>query len=206
VATRADGRAADLAVDLNLAGTHNVLNALAAILVGREVGADDPAIARALARFAGVGRRFQRLGEIALPAGGSFTLVDDYGHHPAELAATLAAARGAYPGRRLLLAFQPHRYTRTRDLFEDFARVLSTVDALVLTEVYSAGEAPLPAADGRALARAVRLQGKVDPLFVASVAELPAAVRSQARDGDLVLTMGAGSVGRVAEALAGGEQ
>jgi UDP-N-acetylmuramate--alanine ligase len=134
--------------------------------------------------------------------GGCFTLIDDYGHHPAEMAATLAAARGAYPGRRLVLAFQPHRYTRTRDCFEDFARVLSTADALLLTEVYAAGEAPIVAADARALARAVRVQGKVEPIFVDSVAELPAAILSTARDGDVVVTMGAGSIGGVARLVA----
>jgi UDP-N-acetylmuramate--alanine ligase len=188
--------AADLAVDLNLAGVHNVLNALAAIAIGREVGVADAAIARALAEFHGVGRRFQRYGEFAA-SGGTCTLIDDYGHHPVEMAAVIAAVRASFPGRRLLLAFQPHRYSRTRDLFEDFARVLSTVDALVLADVYPAGEAPLVAADGRALARAVRVAGKVEPLFVENVAEVPAAIRSLARPGDVVVTMGAGSIGQV---------
>jgi UDP-N-acetylmuramate--alanine ligase len=159
-------------------------------------------IAKALAEFKGVGRRFQQYGKVRLPGGGSFTLVDDYGHHPAEMAATLAAARGAFPRRRILLAFQPHRYTRTRDCFEDFVAVLSTADALVLTEVYPAGEAPIVAADGRALARAVRVAGKVEPVFVEKVAELPTAVMAAARDGDVVLTMGAGSIGGVAGQLA----
>ncbi|HXX84339.1 MAG TPA: UDP-N-acetylmuramate--L-alanine ligase [Casimicrobiaceae bacterium] len=186
-----------LPVDLNLAGVHNVRNALAAIAVGREVGVDDGAIARALAEFKGVGRRFQRYGEIALEGGGHFTLVDDYGHHPAEMAATLDAAREGFPGRRIVLAFQPHRYTRTRDLFEDFVRVLSSVDALVLSEVYPAGEAPIVAADGRALARALRVAGKVEPVFVEDIADVPAAIRAMARDGDVVLTMGAGSIGQV---------
>jgi UDP-N-acetylmuramate--alanine ligase len=187
----------DLEVTLNLAGAHNVRNALAAIAVGMEVGVPDEKIVRALSEFRGVGRRFERYGEIALTGGGAFTLIDDYGHHPAEMAATLAAARGAFPGRRLMLAFQPHRYTRTRDCFEDFAKVLSTVDALLLTEVYPAGEAPIVAADGRALSRAVRVLGKVEPIFVDSVAELPAAIRATARDGDVVITMGAGAIGGV---------
>jgi UDP-N-acetylmuramate--alanine ligase len=187
----------ELAVELNLPGEHNVLNALAAIAVGVEVGASDTAIVRALAEFRGVGRRFQRYGEIELPGGGAFSLIDDYGHHPVEMAATLAAARGAYPQRRVVLAFQPHRYTRTRDLFEDFVRVLSTVDALLLTEVYPAGEAPIVAADGRALARALRVQGKVEPIFVEQVNELPQAILAAARDGDVVVTMGAGSIGGV---------
>ena len=187
---------ADLAVDLNLAGVHNVLNALAAIAIGREVGVADAAIARALAEFHGVGRRFQRYGEFAV-SGGTCTLIDDYGHHPVEMAAVIAAVRASFAGRRLVLAFQPHRYSRTRDLFEDFARVLSTVDALVLTDVYPAGEAPLVAADGRALARAVRVAGKVEPLFVESVTDVPAAIRSLARPGDVVVTMGAGSIGQV---------
>ena len=194
----------DLEVTLNLAGAHNVLNALAAIAVGMEVGAPDAAIVRALADFKGVGRRFQHYGEIALKKGGHYTLIDDYGHHPTEMAATLAAARGAFPGRRLVLAFQPHRYTRTRDGFEDFARELSTVDVLLLTEVYAAGETPIVAADGRALARAIRVQGKVEPIFVEQVADFPAAVANAVNDGDVVLTMGAGSIGSVPALLSGG--
>jgi UDP-N-acetylmuramate--alanine ligase len=186
-----------LEVRLNLPGTHNVQNALAAIAVGTELGVADAAILKALADFRGVGRRFQRCGEVALESGGRFTLVDDYGHHPAEMAATLAAARGAFPGRRIVLAFQPHRFTRTRDLFEDFVKVLSTTDALLLAEVYPAGEAPLVAADGRSLARAVRVAGKVEPLFVEDVAQLAAAIRRTARDGDVVVTMGAGSIANV---------
>jgi UDP-N-acetylmuramate--alanine ligase len=197
---RSEGRG-DLPAELNLAGVHNVQNALAAIAVGRETGVPDAAIAKALAEFKGVGRRFQRYGEVTLAGGGHYTLVDDYGHHPAEMAATLAAARGSFPGRRLVLAFQPHRYTRTRDLFEDFVKVLSTVDAVVLTEVYPAGEAPIVAADGRALARALRVAGKVEPVFVEDVANVAAAIRSVARDGDVVLTMGAGSIGAVAPQL-----
>jgi UDP-N-acetylmuramate--alanine ligase len=180
---------------------HNVLNALAAIAVATEVDASDAAIVKALAEFHGVGRRFQRYGEQPAKDGGHFILVDDYGHHPVEMAATLAAARGAFPGRRLLLVFQPHRYSRTRDCFEDFVKVLSETDVLVLTEVYPAGETPIVAADGRALARAVRVAGKVEPLFVEQVAEVPATVRELARDGDVVLVMGAGSIGQVAPAL-----
>jgi len=185
-------------VTLNLPGEHNVLNALAVIAVGREVGAADDAIAKGLAEFTGVGRRFQRYGDVALASGGHFTVVDDYGHHPAEMAATIAAARGAFPGRRIVLAFQPHRYTRTRDLFEDFVRVLSTVDELVLADVYPAGEAPIVAADGRALARAIRVGGRVEPLFVETVAEMRDAVLSRVRDGDVVVTMGAGSIANLA--------
>ncbi|BBP01956.1 UDP-N-acetylmuramate--L-alanine ligase [Sulfuriferula nivalis] len=182
-------------VVLNLPGVHNVLNALAAIAIGLEVGASAVAIAQALADFSGVGRRFQRYGEVAIAAGGTFTLVDDYGHHPVEMAATLAAARAAFPGRRLVLAFQPHRYTRTRDVFEDFVKVLSSVDVLLLAEVYAAGEAPIVAADGRALARAIRVTGKVEPLFVEQIADMPATILDSVQDGDVVLTMGAGSIG-----------
>jgi len=187
-----------LDVMLNLPGEHNVLNALAVIAVGREVGAPDEAIAKGLAEFTGVGRRFQRYGDVCLASGGQFTVVDDYGHHPAEMAATIAAARGAFPGRRIVLAFQPHRFTRTRDLFEDFVRVLSTVDELVLADVYPAGEAPIVAADGRALARAIRVGGRVEPLFVETVAEMRDAVLSRVRDGDVVVTMGAGSIANLA--------
>jgi UDP-N-acetylmuramate--alanine ligase len=195
------GPGADFRVTLNLPGMHNVRNALAATAVGIEVGVPPEKIASALASFKGVGRRFQQYGQVQLAGGGSFALVDDYGHHPVEMAATLEAARGAFPDRRLVLAFQPHRYTRTRDCFEDFAKVLSTVDALLLTEVYPAGEAPIVAADGRALARAVRVQGKVEPIFVETVAEMPGSIRAAARDGDVVLTMGAGSIGGVPAAL-----
>ena len=200
----ANGKAAkDLHVTLNLPGIHNVQNALAAIAVGMEVGVADEKIAKALAEFRGVGRRFERYGEITLPAGGSFTLIDDYGHHPVEMAATINAVRAAFPRRRLVLAFQPHRYTRTRDCFEDFAQVLSTVDVLLLTEVYPAGEPPIVAADGRALARAIRVIGRVEPIFVENVADVPDAVRAAAHDGDVVLTMGAGSIGGIAPRLAG---
>ena len=188
---------ATLDVTLNLPGQHNVLNALAAIAVADELNVSDQAILQGLAEFKGVGRRFQRYGEIALPQGGSFTLVDDYGHHPVEMAATIAAARGAFPKQRLVLVFQPHRYSRTRDLFEDFVKVLSSVDALALTEVYPAGEAPIVAADGRAMARAIRVAGKVEPVFVEAVSELPLAILNLVRAGDVVLTMGAGSIGQV---------
>jgi UDP-N-acetylmuramate--alanine ligase len=194
---RVNGSTSRLPITLNTPGRHNVLNALAAIAVASEIQVSDAAIIRALAEFGGVGRRFQRYGEVVLPAGGSFTLVDDYGHHPVEMAATLAAARGAFPGRRLLLAFQPHRYTRTRDCFEDFVKVLSTIDALCLTEVYAAGEAPIVAADGRSLARALRVAGKIEPVFVENIADMPQTIMEVTRDGDVVLCMGAGSVGAV---------
>jgi UDP-N-acetylmuramate--alanine ligase len=185
-------------VTLNLPGLHNVLNALAAIAIGLEVGATEAAIVKALAEFRGVGRRFTRYGEVEIADGGQFTLVDDYGHHPVEMAATLAAARAAFPGRRLVLAFQPHRYTRTRDLFEDFVKILSSVDVLLLNEVYAAGETPIVAADGRALARAVRISGKLEPHFVEHIAELPRVVLDTVQDGDVVLCMGAGSIGQSA--------
>ena len=198
---RLTGGADRFSVTLNLPGTHNVLNALAAIAVALEVGVSSESIVKALAEFKGVGRRFQRYGEIQLPTGGSFLLVDDYGHHPVEMAATIAAARGAYPERRMALAFQPHRYSRTRDLFEDFVKVLSSVDALMLTEVYAAGEAPIVAADGRSLARAVRLAGKVEPLFVDQILDLAPTIIQTAQAGDIVLTMGAGSISQVAAQL-----
>jgi len=187
----------DLDVTLNLAGEHNVLNALAAIAVGLEVGVAPSAIVAALAEFEGVGRRMQRYGEIPLASGGSFTLIDDYGHHPVEMKATLAAVRGAFPGKRLLLAFQPHRFTRTRDLFEDFVKVLSGVDALALAEIYAAGEAPIVAADGRALMHALRVAGQNNAAFVEHIADMPQTILQMARDGDVVLTMGAGSIGGV---------
>ena len=188
-------------VVLNLPGEHNVLNALAAIAIALEVGVPELAIAQALADFRGVGRRFQRYGEVTLAQGGSCTLVDDYGHHPVEMAATLAAARAAFPGRRLVLAFQPHRYTRTRDVFEDFVKVLSSVDVLLLAEVYAAGEAPIVAADGRALARAIRVGGKVEPVFIEQIADMPATILATVQDGDVVLTMGAGSIGNTAASV-----
>ena len=200
------GKTRKLNIRLNLPGLHNVQNALAAIAVCNEIGLPDSAIIKSLAGFRGVDRRFQRYGEITLLSDGSgsegsFTLIDDYGHHPAEMAATIAAARGAFPKRRLVLVFQPHRYSRTRDLFEDFVKVLSSPDVLLLTEVYPAGEAPIVAADSKSLARALRVQGKVEPIFVETVDELPAAIRSIVHDKDVVLVMGAGSVGGVAPNL-----
>ena len=187
----------DLDVVLNLAGRHNVLNALSAIAIAVELNIPDAAVQKALAEFHGVGRRFQRYGDLPLPQGGTVTVIDDYGHHPVEMAATLAAARGAFPGRRLVLAFQPHRYTRTRDCFEDFVKVIGHADAVLLAEVYAAGEAPIVAADGRALARALRLAGKVEPLFVDDIAAMPQMAIDNARDGDVLMCMGAGSIGAV---------
>ena len=187
----------DLNVVLNLAGEHNVLNALSAIAVAVELGVPDEAVLKALAGFKGVGRRFQRYGDLPTRDGGTFTVIDDYGHHPVEMAATLAAARGAFPGRRLTLAFQPHRYTRTRDCFEDFVKVIGSADRVFLTEVYAAGEEPIVAADGRSLARALRVAGQVEPVFVDDVAELPAQLAQHAEDGEVVICMGAGSIGGI---------
>ena len=191
----------DLDVVLNLAGLHNVLNALSAIAIAVELNLPDAAVQKALAEFEGVGRRFQGYGEVAASDGGRFTLVEDYGHHPVEVAATLAAARGAYPNRRLVLAFQPHRYTRTRDCFEDFVKVIGEADLVLLAEVYAAGEAPIVAADGRSLARALRVAGRVEPVFVSDIEDLPTAILSNARDGDVVLCMGAGSIGSVPQTV-----
>jgi UDP-N-acetylmuramate--alanine ligase len=187
----------DMPIVLNLPGEHNVLNALAAISVAVELGVDDAAVQRALAQFKGVGRRFQRYGDVATADGtGRFTVIDDYGHHPVEMAATLAAARGAFPGRRLVLAFQPHRYSRTRDCFEDFVKVISHgCDSVLLSEVYAAGEAPIVAADGRSLARALRVAGKLEPVFVDQITDMPRMVMDNARDGDVLICMGAGSIG-----------
>ena len=187
----------DLPVVLNLAGRHNVLNALAAIAVASELGVADAAVQKALAEFKGVGRRFQIHGTMAAADGGAVTLIEDYGHHPVEIAATLAAARGAFPGQRLVLAFQPHRYTRTRDCFDDFVHVIGEADAVMLAEVYAAGEAPIVAADGRALARALRVAGRVEPVFVADIQDMPQVIRTSTRGGDVVLCMGAGSIGTV---------
>ena len=187
----------DLDIVLNLPGNHNVLNALSAIAVAVELNIADAAVQKALAEFKGVGRRFQRYGEIAAQGGGTFTLVDDYGHHPVEMAATLSAARGAFPGRRLVLAFQPHRFSRTRDCFEDFVKVIALADAVLLAEVYAAGEAPIVAADGRSLARALRVAGRIEPVFVDQITDMPQAIIDNARDGDVVLCMGAGSIGAV---------
>jgi UDP-N-acetylmuramate--alanine ligase len=190
----------DLQITLNLPGVHNVLNALAAISVAMELELPDAPTVKALAGFTGVGRRFQRYGELpvsAAQAGGRFTLIDDYGHHPVEMAAVLSAARGAFPGRRIVLAFQPHRYTRTRDCFEDFVKVTGQADVVLLAEVYPAGEPPIVAADGRSLARAVRVAGKVEPIFVDDIDAMPQAILEMARDGDVVMCMGAGSIGGV---------
>jgi len=201
-----NGTRSPIDITLNLPGMHNVLNALAAIAVAWELQVPDAAVQKALAGFSGVGRRFQRYGEIELADGRTglrtFTLVDDYGHHPVEMRAMLCAARGAFPGRRLVLAFQPHRYTRTRDLFEDFVQVLSQADAVLLTEVYAASEQPIVAADGRSLARAVRVAGKVEPVFIADINDLPAALADFIQDGDVVLCMGAGSIGQTPARLA----
>ena len=196
----ATGPLPGLSVRLNLPGRHNVLNALAAIAVATELGVEDTDIARALEDFHGVGRRFSLVGDFPVTSAkgpGHFTVVDDYGHHPVEMQATLAAARGAWPDRRIVLAFQPHRYTRTRDCFEDFVRVMGQADAVLLTDVYPAGETPLVAADGRALSRALRVAGRVEPVFVEDVAELPQAIKDFARPDDVVVVMGAGSISRV---------
>ncbi len=197
-AQRINGKVTEFDVTLNLPGRHYVLNALAAIAVASELSIPDAAIVKALAEFKGVGRRFERYGEVRARDGGTFTLIDDYGHHPVEMQAVINAARDAFPNRRLMLAFQPHRYTRTRDCFEDFVRVLSGADVVLLTEVYPAGEAPIVAADGRSLVRAVRVAGKVEPLFVETPAEMPPAILDLARGNDVVIVMGAGSIGQVA--------
>ncbi|MEE9331505.1 MAG: UDP-N-acetylmuramate--L-alanine ligase [Methylophilaceae bacterium] len=196
--TRINGETTQFDVTLNLPGNHYVQNALAAIAIASELNVPDAAIVKALAEFKGVGRRFERLGEVPTGKGGTFTLIDDYGHHPVELQAVIAAARGAFPDRRLVLAFQPHRYSRTRDCFEDFVQVISSVDAALLTEVYSAGEAPIVAADTRSLIRAVRVKGKVEPIFVEEADALPEAIVNVVQAGDVVIVMGAGSVGQIA--------
>ena len=229
---RQNGTPRDLDITLNLAGLHNVQNALAAIAVGMEIGVADNAIVAALNEFQGVGRRFQRYGEMpvsshstippspqpsplqgeganAATPSASFTLIDDYGHHPVEMAATLSAVRGAFPGRRLVLVFQPHRYTRTRDLFEDFVKVLAGVDALLLADVYAAGEAPIVAADGRTLMHAVRVAGQEAAVFVEKIQDMPQAILKMAQPGDVVVTMGAGSISGVplkVKALAMGDK
>jgi UDP-N-acetylmuramate--alanine ligase len=205
VVRRADGL--HFPVTINLPGVHNVLNSLAAIAVALEIGISHEAIQRALANFQGIDRRLTHVADVKLPtpdgkAGGDpVTIVDDYGHHPTEIAATLDAIRQGYPGRRVVLAFQPHRYTRTRDLLDDFANVLAGGDALLVTEVYAAGEAPIPAADGRAICRAIRTRGKVEPVFVEKVEELHEALRAVLRPGDVLLTAGAGSISAVSHAL-----
>jgi UDP-N-acetylmuramate--alanine ligase len=194
------GGAAPLAITLNLPGRHNVLNALSAIAVATELEIGDPAIQRALAGFQGIDRRLQVIGEVQTPRG-HVTIVDDYGHHPTEIAATLEAARQAWQGRRIVLVFEPHRYTRTRDLLDDFAQVLSTADALIVAEVYPAGEAPIPGADGKALCRAIRSRGAVEPVLLKSLDELPQVLAGIVRDGDVVLTMGAGGIGAASHDL-----
>jgi len=199
-----------LDISLNLPGLHNVRNALAAIGIATELGVSDQAIVKALSEFSGVGRRFQRYGEIPLASGGSFTLIDDYGHHPVEMAATLSAARGAYPDRRLVLAFQPHRFTRTRDCFGEFVQVLKNFDALVLTEVYPAGEAKIPGADGKSLLKAVVAEAgtqtaDLDPkqtAFASTILEMPEKITGLLRDGDVLITMGAGSISNLSHVLA----
>jgi UDP-N-acetylmuramate--alanine ligase len=179
-----------------------VQNALAAAAVGWQLGVEPEKIARALEGFAGIGRRFNLLSQTRLPGGGMVTVVDDYGHHPRELAAVFEAARGGWPDKRLVVAFQPHRYSRTRDLFDDFAAVLSDVDALVLTEVYAAGEAPIAGADAKSLARAIRARGRIDPVVVAGAQDLRAVLADVLGDGDLLLMMGAGDIGHAAQQLA----
>jgi len=194
-----EGRA-PLRLTINLPGRHNVQNSLAAVAVATELGVADAAIQKALAGFQGIDRRLQQLGEIQWP-GGRALVVDDYAHHPTEVAATLEAARQGWPARRLVLVFQPHRYTRTRDLLDDFGRVLGECDVLLVTEVYAAGEAPIAGADGRAICRAVRTRGLVEPVFVERVEDLAEALRAVLHDGDVVLTMGAGSIGAIAQEL-----
>lgn len=191
----------DLSIELNLPGLHNVRNALAAIAVATELDVADIAIQKALSQFRGVDRRFQNYGNIGSRTGGTFTLIDDYGHHPVEMSATIEAARGAFPNQRLVLAFQPHRYSRTRDCFEDFVKIISSVDVVLLAEVYAAGEVKIVGADGRALTRALRLTGKIDPIFVDEIDAMPNAIADVARDGDIVLCMGAGSIGSVPKSL-----
>jgi UDP-N-acetylmuramate--alanine ligase len=197
-----EGLTEPLAVALNLPGRHNVLNALAAITVALELGVGEAPIVRALRSFQGIGRRFQVTSGQTVD-GRRLMFVDDYAHHPREIAATLAAARAGWSGRRLVLVFQPHRYSRTKDQFEDFVRVLSQSDLLILTEVYPAGEEPIPGADGRSLSRAVRTRGEVEPVFVDPLRDLPDVLLRLARDGDLVLTLGAGDIGAMAATLAG---
>ena len=191
----------DLELVLSLPGEHNVLNALSAVAVAMELEISDAALQSALENFKGVGRRFQRYGELPTADGGHFTVIDDYGHHPVEMAATLAAARGAFPNQRLVLAFQPHRFSRTRDCFEDFVKVIGSADSVLLTEVYAAGEAPIVAADGRALARALRVAGRVEPVFVEDIGELASAIATNAKNGDVLLCMGAGSIGGIPRKL-----
>ncbi len=204
VQRKGKANAADLDVVLNLPGTHNVLNALACVAMAHVLELPDQFVQQALADFKGVGRRFEHYGDVAIK-NGSFTLIDDYGHHPVEMAATIAAARGAYPDKRLVLAFQPHRYSRTRDCFEDFIKVILQADVVLLTEVYAAGEEPIVAADGRALMRALRIAGKVEPVFVEDIQDMPEAIHNNVRDGDVLICMGAGSIGKLPQRLVAGE-
>lgn len=196
--TRTNGVVTELDVTLNLPGKHYVLNALAAIAIASELNVSDAAIIKALAEFKGVGRRFERYGEVSTGKGGTFTLIDDYGHHPVEMRAVIAAARDAFPNRRLVLAFQPHRYTRTRDCFEGFVQVISSVDVALLTEVYSAGEAPIVAADTQTLIGAIKVLDKVSPIYIETTEALPEAIMSVVQADDVVIVMGAGSIGQVA--------
>ena len=198
---RKNSNLADLDIELNLPGLHNVKNALAAITIALQLEVSDIAIQKALSQFRGVDRRFQSYGRLITKADVSFTLIDDYGHHPVEMNATIEAARGAYPGQRLVLAFQPHRYSRTRDCFEDFIKIISTVDVILLTEVYAAGEAKIAGADGRALARALRLSGKIEPIFIEKIDDLPNAVIDIVQNDDIVLCMGAGTIGLMPQKL-----
>lgn len=203
---RINGVTTEFDVTLNLPGNHYVLNALAAIAIASELNVPDEAIIKALKEFKGVGRRFERYGEVPVrPSSGkgTFTLIDDYGHHPVEMQAVISAARAAFPNRRLVMAFQPHRYTRTRDCFEDFVRVLSSADVVLLTEVYAAGELPIIAADTRSLIRAIRVAGKVEPIFVETTDALPEAILTVAQPNDVVIVMGAGSIGQVASRTRG---
>ncbi|HQC27827.1 MAG TPA: UDP-N-acetylmuramate--L-alanine ligase [Methylotenera sp.] len=203
---RINGVTTEFDVTLNLPGNHYVLNALAAIAIASELNVPDEAIIKALKEFKGVGRRFERYGEVPVSASsgkGTFTLIDDYGHHPVEMQAVITAARAAFPNRRLVMAFQPHRYTRTRDCFEDFVRVLSSADVVLLTEVYAAGELPIIAADTRSLIRAIRVAGKVEPIFVETTDALPEAILTVAQPNDVVIVMGAGSIGQVASRTRG---
>jgi UDP-N-acetylmuramate--alanine ligase len=190
-----------LAINLNMPGTHNVLNAAAAVAVACDEGLDDQSIQRGLAGFAGVGRRFTRMGELRLP-GGAAELVDDYGHHPTEVRATLESSRQVWPERRVVMVYQPHRYSRTRDLYEDFVAVLSRCDVLLLLDVYAAGEEPVPGADSRSLARSIRQRGQLDPIFVEQIEDVPAVLSGIVEEGDVVITQGAGNIGRLAQELA----
>ncbi|MDG1444945.1 MAG: cyanophycin synthetase, partial [Methylophilaceae bacterium] len=197
--TRTNGETTQLKVTLNLPGKHYVLNALAAIAIASELNVADEAIIKALAEFKGVGRRFERYGEVATGKGGTFTLIDDYGHHPVEMRAVIAAARDAFPARRLVLAFQPHRYTRTRDCFADFVQVIASADIALLTEVYSAGESRIVAADTETLIRAIKVESGIEPIFVETTEALPAAIIETVQADDVVIVMGAGSIGQVAQ-------